>query len=51
MGRNADDSTNLADFEKTLIGNGIHDLFATKAAEDKQVEDQSPRLNTKQNVH
>jgi hypothetical protein len=38
MGRNADNSTNLADFEKTLIGNGIHELIAKEATKDKQVE-------------
>jgi hypothetical protein len=31
VGRYSDNSTNLADFKKTLIGNGIHDLIAKGA--------------------
>jgi hypothetical protein len=48
MGRNADNSTNLTDFEKAFIGNGIHDPTAKGADKEKQSEDQNPRYNTKQ---
>ncbi len=38
MGRNADNSTDLTDFEKALIWNGIHDLIAKGATEDKKLK-------------
>jgi len=48
MGGNADNLANLAYFEKTLIGNGIHDLIAKGPSNDKKVEDWNSKINTKQ---
>ena len=48
MGRNPDNSANFADFEKALIGNGIHDLIVKGLHNDKRVENENPTINTKQ---